>query len=383
MKRLQASCNKSERILVGLMSGTSHDGIDAALVKITGSGPGSKIKLLYHRNFSYSAAFRSRIASAFNGSAPDICRINFDLGELFAKAAEDCIASSGVKKELIDAIASHGQTIYHIPPASNKKGSTLQIGESSVIARRTGIPVISDFRTSDVAAGGHGAPLVPYADYIMFHKKDRIRVVQNIGGIANVSVLPNDIDDVIAFDTGPGNCLINDAMELYFRKAFDKDGSIARSGTPDKNILKGLLEFPYFSKNPPKSTGKELFGREFLNRIISKKRMRPEDLLATLTHFTAHSIKNAYNRFILAKYEVHEIIVSGGGAKNTYLMDLLKDLFSPLEIRPSDLYAIPSMSKEAVSFAILANETLSGNPSNLPRVTGASEKVILGKITLP
>lgn len=383
MQRLHNICNKSSRLIVGLMSGTSYDGIDAALVRINGSGLGAKVKLLYHGNLSYPAAFRNRIAAVFNGTAPDICRMNFELGEFFAKAVEKCIAKSGVKKKLIDAIASHGQTIYHIPPESNKKGSTFQIGESSVIARRTGIPVISDFRTSDIASGGHGAPLVPYADYIMFHKKGRTRAVQNIGGIANVSVLPGDIDDVIAFDTGPGNCLINDAMELHFRKPFDKGGSIADSGTPDKNILRGLLSLPYFSKKPPKSTGKELFGRELLNRTLSKKRMRPVDLMATLTHFTAYSIKKAYDRFVFPRYEVHEIIVSGGGAKNTYLMGLLKDLFSPIEIRSSDFYDIPVMSKEAVSFAILANETLSGNPSNLPKVTGASEKVILGKLTLP
>lgn len=383
MKRLHDICNKSSRLIVGLMSGTSYDGIDAALVKINGSGPGAKVKLLYHKNLSYSAAFRNRIASVFTGTAPDICRMNFELGEFFAKAAEECIAKSGVKKKLIDAIASHGQTIYHIPPESNRRGSTLQIGESSVIARKTGLPVISDFRTSDIASGGHGAPLVPYADYLLFHKKGRIRAVQNIGGIANVSVLPDGMDNVLAFDTGPGNCLINDAMELHFRKPFDKGGAIAESGIPDKNILKSLLSLPYFSRKPPKSTGKELFGRELLNRIISKKRMRPEDLIATLTHFTAYSIKKAYSRFILARYEVTEIIVSGGGAKNTYLMSLLKDLFSPIEILPSDFFGIPAMSKEAVSFAILANETLSGNPSNLPKVTGASEKVMLGKLTLP
>lgn len=383
MKQLPGIHKKTSRIILGLMSGTSHDGLDAAIIKITSSGINAKVKLIFYKHTAYPANLRARIASAFEGRTSDICRLNFDLGELFARASLECLAGAGIKKSTIDAIASHGQTIYHIPPESNKKGSTLQIGESSVIAKITALPVISDFRTADMAVNGHGAPLVPYADFVLFHKKNKIRAVQNIGGIANVTILPSAIDDVAAFDTGPGNCLINEASAFFFRKPFDKNGSIAKTGKPDKALLKGLLSHPYLLRKPPKSTGIELFGREFLRSIIAKKRLRPEDLMATLTHFTANSIKNAYDRFILSKYKIHEIIVSGGGSKNVYLMDLLKDLFHPIKINTCDVYGIPAMAKEAVSFAILANETLSGNPSNLPGVTGASCKTILGKITLP
>lgn len=382
MKRLLDIYEKQTRFIIGLMSGTSHDGVDAALVKITGSGINSKIKLVCHKHMPYPASFRHRIASLTDSKISDICRINFELGDYFAKAALYCAEQAGVKFTAIDAIASHGQTICHIPPELNRRGATLQIGESSVIARKTGLPVVSDFRVADMARGGHGAPLVPYADYIFFNKKGRVSAVQNIGGIANVTVVTPEIEDVFAFDTGPGNCLINDAMNLFFKKPYDKNGSVAKSGKVDGDILKVLCSHPYLSKKPPKSTGRELFGKDLLQGLLSRKRIMPEDLIATLTHFTAYSIKNAYDRFIPSKYKIHEIIISGGGSKNVCLVSLLKDLFKPVAIKLSDVYGIPSPAKEAMSFAILANETLSGNPSNLPNVTGASGKSVLGKITL-
>ena len=383
MQQLLNIYNKRSRLIIGLMSGTSHDGVDAALVKATGSGLNTKIKLLCHRHITYPSVFRSRISSLFDGKASDICRMNFEIGDFFAKAAIACASEAGVRLSSIDAIASHGQTIYHIPPELNRRGSTLQIGESSVIAQKTGLPVVSDFRSADMAQNGNGAPLVPYADYILFRKKGRVRALQNIGGIANVTVVTPDIEDVIAFDTGPGNCLINEAMCMLFKKPYDKSGLIAGTGKVDESILKEFLGHPYFSKKPPKSTGRELFGKSFIQNIISRKRIRPEDLIATLTHFTALSIKSAYDRFIFKKFEINEIIFSGGGSKNLYLLNLLKMIFTPVEIRLSDDYGILSSAKEAISFALLANETLSGNPSNLPKVTGASKKVILGKITLP
>lgn len=383
MQQLLNIYNKRSRLIIGLMSGTSHDGVDAALVKTTGSGLNTKPSLLYHCHISYPSAFRSRISSLFDGKASDICRMNFEIGDFFATAAAACASGAGVRLSSIDAIASHGQTIYHIPPELNRRGSTLQIGESSVIARETGLPVVSDFRSADMALNGNGAPLVPYADYLLFRKKGKVRALQNIGGIANVTVVTPDIEDVIAFDTGPGNCLINEAMCMLFKKPYDKGGLIAGTGKVDESILKEFLGHPYFSKKPPKSTGRELFGRALIQNIISRKRIRPEDLIATLTHFTANSIKSAYDRFIFKKFEINEIILSGGGSKNLYLLNLLKMIFKPVEIRLSDDYGIPAIAKEAISFAILANETLSGNPSNLPKVTGASKKAILGKITLP
>lgn len=368
---------------MGLMSGTSHDGIDAALVKIAGHGLNARVKLLGYFHLAYPSAINNMISSVFDGATPDICRMNFELGDFFAAAAKACASRSGIKISSVDAIASHGQTIFHIPPERNRRGSTLQIGDSAVIAQGTGVPVVSDFRQADMARGGHGAPLVPYADYILFHKKNRVAAVQNIGGIANVTVVTPRIEDVFAFDTGPGNCLINDAMQMFYKKPCDKGGIIARGGKVERGLLKELLSHPYLSKKPPKSTGREVFGKQIIKDILSSKNIRPEDIIATLTHFTAHSIRQAYERFIFKKYAVEEIILSGGGSKNPFLLGLLRELFSPATIKLTDDYGIPSCAKEAVSFAILANETLSGNPSNLPAVTGASQRSILGKIALP
>lgn len=383
MKRLLDIYNKSSRIVLGLMSGTSHDGVDAAIAKITRSGLDSKVRLIHHEHSSYPSTLENRIAAAYDSKASDICMMNFEIGDFFAKAALSCISGSGLSSGDIDLIASHGQTIYHSPPELNRRGSTLQIGESSIIAYKTGIPVVSDFRPADMARNGHGAPLVPFADYILFHKKGKVRAAQNIGGIANVTVVTPGINEVFAFDTGPGNSLINGAMHLLFKKSYDKNGMIARSGEPDSSILKEFMAHSYFSKKPPKSTGRETFGLNLINTIASRKRIRPEDLIATLTYFTALSIKNAYDRFILKKYKISEIILSGGGSRNSYLVSLLKELFNPILVTTSDSYGIPAMAKEALCFAILANETISGRPSNLPQVTGASGSAILGKITLP
>ncbi len=383
MEKLLDISKKPSRLILGLMSGTSHDGVDAAIVKIQGSGIKSMVSLIFHYHMPYPLSLRESISSAFAGRTGEICRLNFELGEVFAKAALRCIEKAGVKAKDIDAIASHGQTIYHIPPEKGKKGSTLQIGESAVIAQRTGILVISDFRTADMAAEGGGAPLVPYADYILFRMEGRTRAVQNIGGIANVTVVASDMDDVFAFDTGPGNSLIDEAMKHLYNKPFDRDGSIAERGKVNINLLVKLLRHPYLLKRPPKSTGRELFGREFLMQILKGRRLKPEDLIATLTQFTVYSIKDAYERFIFNKHRIDEIILTGGGCKNRYMLENLRTLFYPIPFRMIDDFGIPPQAKEALSFAILANETLSGNPSNLPRVTGATKKGVLGKITLP
>lgn len=383
MKRLFSIYKKRSRIILGLMSGTSHDGVDAAIAEISRTGPDSKVRLIHHKHIPYPSTLKVRIDAAAGSRASDICMLNFEIGDFFAGAALSCIAGSGLNSGDVDLIASHGQTIYHSPPGLNRRGSTLQTGESSVIAYKTGIPVVSDFRPADMARNGHGAPLVPFADYILFRKKGKVIAAQNIGGIANVTVITPGINEVFAFDTGPGNSLINRAMHLLFRKSYDKNGMTARSGRPDSIIIKELMAHPYFSMRPPKSTGPEMFGHDLINTITSGKRIRPEDLISTLTHFTALSIKDAYDRFILKKYKLDEIILSGGGSKNSYLVSLLKGLFNPVLVTTSDSYGIPVMAKEALCFAILANETISGRPSNLPQVTGASGSAILGKITLP
>ncbi len=371
----------SGRLVLGLMSGTSHDGVDAALVRVVNRG---RPRLIKHTHVSYPPALRDMIVRAFEGGTADVCRLGFELGEVFARATLKCAKEAGVSPSDIEAVASHGQTVCHIPPKGNRKGSTLQIGEPSVIAQRTGIKVVSDFRTADMALGGQGAPLVPFADHLLFSKRATC-CVQNIGGISNVTVVTEKLDDVRAFDTGPGNSLIDDAMKLLFGgKPFDRGGKVAKRGTPDARLLKKLLGHPYFSKKPPKSTGRETFGAEFLRGILKQNRkIRPEDLVATLTHLTARSIRDAYDRFVLPKHHIREIILSGGGAKNTFLLGLLKEQFAPIKVTLTDDYGIPSPAKEAMSFAILANETLGGRPSSLPRVTGASRAAVLGKITLP
>jgi anhydro-N-acetylmuramic acid kinase len=369
----------SGRLILGLMSGTSHDGVDAVLVSFGRGAP----KLLRHCYLPYSSALRRKIAGAFEGNAEEICRLNFELGEVFAKASLRCTKEAGVYRNDIEAVASHGQTIYHIPPERGRLGSTLQIGEPSVIAKRTGVKVVSDFRTADMALGGHGAPLVPFADHVLFRRRATC-CAQNLGGIANVTVVTKKLEDVYAFDTGPGNCLIDEAMKALFGKPFDRGGRIAKKGKPDERLLARLLAHPYFSKRPPKSTGREAFGPAFLKQTFARaKTLRSEDIVATLTHLTSRSIADAYGRFILKKHDIREVILSGGGAKNGHLVELLKAELSPIKITLTDELGIPSGAKEAMGFAILANETLRGRPSSLPRVTRASRASVLGRITPP
>ncbi len=376
------------------MSGTSHDGVDAAIVEFWGR---SRPKLLFSSSHPYPAKMRREIAAAGDCSTREICRLNFSLGAFFARAANDCIKASGIQP---DAIASHGQTVFHIPPEKGRektknRGSTLQIGEPSVIAQLTGVPVVAGFRPADMAVGGHGAPLVPFADHVLFRGK-KINAVQNIGGISNVTVVTPAIEDVIAFDTGPGNCLMDLAMEMFFSRPMDKGGKIASEGKPDKALL-GRLEFlsrGYLRKSPPKSTGREFFSRDLLERALKgtnkekasgsgKKGISPRDIISTLAHFTANSIIDAYRRHIFPRYPVEEVILCGGGAKNVFLAGLLKDHLGPVRVSRIDEYGIPSSAKEAMSFAILANETLSGRPSNVPGATGAGKRVILGGLYLP
>jgi anhydro-N-acetylmuramic acid kinase len=284
----------------------------------------------------------------------------------------------------VDVIGSHGQTAYHIDtPAEH---ATLQIGEAAAIAEMTGCLVVSDFRARDIAAGGTGAPLVPFADFVMFRHPKKIRAMQNIGGIANLTVLAPSIDDVIAFDSGPGNGLIDEAVRLATdgKMHYDKDGELARNGRVDRALLEELLALPYFTQSPPKTTGKEYFGREFVRGLVAENpRMRMEDLVATLTALTGESIARAYERFVFPKYGVEEIYVSGGGARNPVVMAHLAQRLAPRPVKTTDELGMPADAKEAAAFAILANQTICGKTSNVPSATGASHPVILGRITLP
>ncbi len=378
---------KKTKMVLGLMSGTSADGIDACLAEISGNGLDTKIKVRDFATYPYDEATRTAILEACNpktGTVDKICRLNFYLGKLFADAAR-CVADKAhIPLADIDLIGSHGQTIYHLPMC----GSTLQIGEPAVIAQETGVTTIADFRPSDMAAGGQGAPLVPYVDFILFRDREQGRALQNIGGIANVTFLPPDgtINDVIAFDTGPGNMIIDRITELITHDEyhFDKDGKLAARGRVHKGILDNLLAHPYLKKLPPKTTGREEFGSCFADQLFKDAGdacVKDVDIMATVTAFTARTVADSYKQWILPHYNLTEVILSGGGSYNRILIRFLEQyLGSSIEVYTIDKFGIASSAKEALAFAILANETISGNPNNLPHVTGAKEPVVLGKI---
>lgn len=386
---LKSLFDKKEKLVVGLMSGTSRDGIDAALVKILGSGGDTRIELIKFICVPYEEGIREGLEALTPlCSVAEISRLNFLIGGVFANAALRVIDESGTDRKLIDLIGSHGQTVYHNPPSRNDGiPSTLQLGELDVIAEATGVTTVGDFRTRDIAAGGEGAPLVPYADYILFMKPGEVRIAQNIGGIANATVITESIEDVTAFDTGPGNMLMDRVMSISTsgRKQFDKDGEYASRGKSDEKLLNELLADPYFMKPPPKSTGEELFGKERAEALVTrikKGEISLDDLMATLIELTVKSISLSCERFIFPYHQISEIIFSGGGCRNPVLMDRLRIEFRNIKCSATDDYGIPSDAKEAVAFAILANELVSGNPGNLTRVTGASHRVPMGKIVM-
>ncbi|MBI4229012.1 MAG: anhydro-N-acetylmuramic acid kinase [Deltaproteobacteria bacterium] len=389
MNWLDQILSKKERLVVGLMSGTSIDGVDAALIRIMGSGLDTKFELIKFTCIPYESGIIEDIERLDSSTSIDkISELNFLVGKACADAAMAVIEEAGFQAGDIDLIGSHGQTIYHNPPSSrNGVPSTLQIGELDVIAERTGITTVGDFRTRDIAAGGEGAPLVPYADYLFFHEVGKTLASQNIGGISNVTVITESISDVVAFDTGPGNLLMNWVVTLATngKKRYDIDGEIAKKGTVDKGLLERFLADPYFSFKPPKSTGNERFGKRMameLYSLVKGGAITLFDLTATLLELTVESIARSYEQFIFPKWSVNEVICSGGGSRNPILMKRLKGRMNHVKISSSDAYGIPVDAKEAIAFAVLANELISGNCTNLPGVTGARSPVPLGKIVL-
>ena len=382
-----------ERLVAGLMSGTSADGVDVALVRIDGSGVNVSVSLVAHDVLKFSTAVRQRIQScqgAAAGSARDITLLDAYVGELFAHALLHLCKKAGIGPEEVSAAGSHGQTLYHNPTPTPLPGftvtSSLQVGNPSVIAERTGITVVSDFRSRDMAAGGQGAPLAPYLDYILFHHRSRSRIILNIGGISNLTAMPAGagLDDLIAFDTGPGNCLMDLAAWHYSggKQTFDSDGAMARKGTVDTDMLAALLDHPFIKKAPPKSADKEEFGTSFLDQILLRHAGMPaQDILATLAAFTVKSINSAILEFCIQSARYEEIIVSGGGANNPVLMESLQAALPKLIITRSDEYGIPGKAKEAVLMAVLADATVHGWPSNVHAATGARHPAVLGSIT--
>lgn len=395
-KRIRQIAAKGRMRVVGLMSGTSADGVDAAVVDITKQ----KVRLLAFEVFPYGSAMRRailRLCRPESARLEDICHYNFVLGEVFADAVAELCSRSGIALGSIDLIGSHGQTIYHNPqgkPAVRVAGrrhggrvirSTLQIGEPSVIAQRTGITTVADFRPRDMAAGGEGAPLVPYADYILFGHNRRCRAVQNIGGIANVTFLPagGELSDVLAFDTGPGNMVIDGIIRLASRgrKHFDRNGKMAARGAVDAKLLNEMLRHPFLQRRPPKSTGREEFGDAFTEHIYRRaceNGLADADVVATATAFTAGSIARAYRQFLPAM--PNELILCGGGAHNSTLVEMLRSELPQVTMLSTEDFRISVDAKEAISFAILAWATIKGMANNVPSATGAAGPVVLGKI---
>ncbi|UUX35173.1 anhydro-N-acetylmuramic acid kinase AnmK [Fundicoccus culcitae] len=377
-------------LAVGLMSGTSLDGLDAVLCEVKGTGVDTEIKELAFETFEYPMKLRDlvkKVAENRPVSIAEVCSLNFELGKWYADAVINICKNYGIASEELGFVASHGQTVYHIPhERDGLVASTLQLGESAVIAYQCGCPVVSNFRTMDMAAGGEGAPLVPYSEYVLYQSAVKTIALQNIGGIGNVTVIPagGEIEDVVAFDTGPGNMMINAAMEILYDESFDKGGAVAASGDLIIELVDELRDHPYLKMVPPKSTGREVFGIEYTKQLIETyNNYAPEDIIATLTWFTAYSIVYSYREFIIPKYNLNEIILAGGGVHNLTLVEYIKELIPEIDVFTQEEKGFSSDSKEAVAFVILGNETLHRKPSNVPGATGAKEKVVLGNVTRP
>lgn len=374
------------RYIVGMMSGTSCDGVDAALVRVKRHGSKTRVKLIAFKTLAYAPPLRARLL-AEKMDAREVSSLSFELGDIFAQAAVSMQEAAAENDCKVDLIASHGHTIAHYPPRKDHAGcGTFQITEPAVIADRTGVPVVSDFRTRDVAAGGQGAPLVPFADWVLFHRPEEHVGCLNIGGIANITVVAPKLKDVFAFDTGPGNMPIDGAMRLltHGQHHMDPDGAHAAQGKVMEGLLEKLLDHDYFDQLPPKSTGREEFGEgAYLpQEIMNRSHFKPEDVMATVTVAVAKSIAQAHQKFIAPLHPLSQLVVSGGGARNKFLMKSLRREFRPIPVVTSDEMGLPGDAREAIAFAVLGNESLCLRPANVPGATGAQHAAILGKFTV-
>ncbi len=399
--RLRALTERPSRRVVGLMSGTSVDAIDAALVEITGAGAGARVELLAFESFPFPASVRARVFEAFDAERARVdalCQLDFVLGELFAEAVLALLRRHGLSPSDVDLVGAAGQTVWHAPDPTTldlrdeaawierpfTTRATLALGQSAVIAERTGLPVVGDLRVRDVAAGGHGAPLVAYADWVLFADPTCGRAVQNIGGIGNVTWLPPGatLETLVAFDTGPGNMLIDAfaALATGGVQTFDEDGRLAAAGTVDEGLLREWLSDPYFAEPPPKTTGRERFGAQFARRVVADHPgHRPVDLVATATALTARSIAGAYRDHLRPRGPVDEVVVGGGGAANPTLMAWLRRELPGVPVRTHEELGIPSQAKECLAIALIANDALLGLPTNASGATGG-RPTVLGKV---
>ena len=391
--------SKPVRRVVGLMSGTSVDGIDAALVEIGGTDEAPEVRLVAFEDRPWPEEVRRQIFPLFRPETATVDKIgymNFLMGEIYAQSVSSVVEKAGLTLADIDLIGSHGQTIWHAPEVCGKDGFpvrfTVQIGEGSVIAARTGVPTVSDFRVADMAVGGQGAPLVPFSEYLLYRRPGETILLQNIGGIGNMTVLPGDEgpEAVYAFDTGPGNMIIDAVVSALTggAKTYDAGGAMAAEGRVDEALLAMLQQDPYYDMPLPKTTGRELFGVQYVGKILDYQRahgLSDADVLATVTDLTAWSIADGYARYVLPRRQAAELVVGGGGSYNATLLGFLRTRFAPygVEVRTQEDLGWSSDAKEAVAFALMADCCVREKPNVLPSVTGARAAAIMGKISLP
>lgn len=377
-------------LAVGLMSGTSLDGVDVVLCDITGKDEDTQIKQLNFKTYEIPEYLRDKIRKCCSRELVPvelICSLNFELGQLFAESVKKLCEESSVNLDDLAFIASHGQTIFHIPKAfSDYIPSTLQIGEAAIIANECRTTVISNFRVMDMAVGGEGAPLVPYSEYLLYADENQAVALQNIGGIGNVTFLPKkgDFTKVIAFDTGPGNMMIDAAVQKLYGEKFDKNGEYACKGKLIPLLAEELKNHPYFALDIPKTTGRELFGEHYTYALLEKYQdYNKNDIIFTLTWFTAYSIAYHYKKYFIHQYNLNKCIIAGGGAYNKCLINLIKKELPEIKILIQEDLGYSSEAKEAIAFVILGNQTYYMRPSNVPSATGARKSVILGQVTYP
>jgi anhydro-N-acetylmuramic acid kinase len=394
MNKLFQLTKKPFRLAIGLMSGTCTDGIDAALVRIEGYHTDTRVELMEFITIPYDTPTRTRLLELASGTlygSEEVCQMNFLLGTLLAEACLEVCKKAGIPTTDIDFVGSHGHTIFHQPNVVNYLGhsitSTLQIGEASLISEALACPVISDFRVRDMAAGGQGAPLVPYTEFLIYSRKGKAIALQNIGGIGNITFLPEDncMDHIIAFDTGPGNMIIDALVALYTGGSmnYDEGGAIAGSAAVHTELLNWLLQDPYLYRSAPKTTGREYYGSEFVTKLLKKAEeyaLTMPEIIATATMFTARSVEISIAQ-LLPRYP-NELIVGGGGSLNLTLMEALRSCLPACRVITNEDLGLNSNAKEAVAFAVLANETLFESNNTVPTATGARHSVVMGKITL-
>lgn len=382
---------KTRKTIIGLNSGTSADGVGTVIVEIEGIGRGSSVQVLASKTFPYAPDVRSRLLACAEGAATveELCQLNMVTGEVFAESALKICEISGIPISSIDAIGSHGQTVCHIPmPQKGQTRSTLQIGEPCVIAERTRVTTVFDFHLRDIAAGGIGSPvLTPVADYVLFASPDETVVVINIGGISNPTILPAGCvpEEVTAFDSGPGNMVIDGIVSLISngKLMYDHNGKIAARGSVNPGLLAELMDHPYIRTPPPKATGREVFGLPFAKSVLNRGRelgLSHEDVIATVTAYTAESIAYNLEEFVARSWPIDRVVVGGGGVRNSTLMRFLREKLKGILVQTHEDYGIDSEIREAVSIAIVTNEILSSGISHFPAATGARRSVTLGKI---